>query len=60
MVHQVGNAMLHVVPVHSQYRGKIFLPFVDEEWKTAEVVSKVLMFANDFKIKDPGIIAQIR
>ena len=60
VVHQVGNAMLHVVPVHSQYRGKIFLPFVDEEWKTAEVVSKVLMFANDFKIKDPGIIAQIR
>lgn len=60
VVHQIGNAMIHVVPVHSQHRGKIFLPFVDEEPKTAEVLSKVLMFAEDQKIKDPGVISQIR
>lgn len=60
VVHQVGNAMLHVLPVHSQHRGKIFLPFVDEDPKTAEILSKILMFAEDSKIKDPAIIRQIR
>lgn len=59
-VHQVGNAMLQVLPVHSQHRGKIFLPFVDEDPKTAEILSKILMFAEDAKIKDPAVIRQIR
>lgn len=60
VVHQVGNAMLHVLPVHSQHRGKIFLPFVDEDPKTAEILSKILMFAEDTKIRDPAVIRQIR
>lgn len=60
VIHQVGNAMLHVLPVHSQHRGKIFLPFVDEDPKTAEILSKILMFAEDTKIKDPAVISQIR
>ena len=60
VVHQVGNAMLYVLPVHSQHRGKIFLPFVDEDPKTAEILSKILMFAEDRKIKDPSVFAQIR
>ncbi len=60
VIHQVGNAMLHVLPVHSQHRGKIFLPFVDEDPKTAEILSKILMFAQDTKIKDPSVIRQIR
>ncbi len=60
VVHQMGNAMLHVVPVHSQHRGRIFLPFVDEDPKTAEIMSKILLFAEDTKIKDPGILGQIR
>ncbi len=60
VVHQVGNAMLYVLPVHSQHRGKIFLPFVDEDPKTAEILSKILMFAEDRKIKDPSVLAQIR
>lgn len=60
VVHQVGNAMLHIVPVHSQYRGKIFLPFVDEDPKMAEVMTKIWMLAEDAKIKDPGILGQIR
>lgn len=59
VIHQVGNTMLHVLPVHSQHRGKIFLPFVDEDPKTAEILSKILMFAEDQKIKDPAVIAQI-
>lgn len=60
IVYQMGNAMLLVVPVHSQHRGRIFLPFVDEDPKTAEILSKILLFAEDTKIKDPGILSQIR
>ena len=60
VVHQVGNAMLFVVPVHSQHRGRIFLPFVDDDPKTAEIMSKILLFAEDTKIKDPNILRQIQ
>ncbi len=60
VVHQSGNAMLYVVPVHSQHRGRLFLPFMDEDPKTAEILSKILLFAEDDKIRDPKILAQIR
>lgn len=60
VVHQVGNAMLFVVPVHAQQRGRIFLPFVDDDPKTAEILSKILLFAEDAKIKDPKILQQIQ
>ena len=60
VVHQIGNAMLFVVPVHAQHRGRIFLPFVDDDPKTAEIVSKILLFAEDTKIKDPKILEQIQ
>ena len=59
VVHQQGGAMIPVLPVHSQHRGRIFLPFVDEDPKTAEIISKVLLFAEDTKIKDPGILSEI-
>ena len=60
VVHQIGNAMLSVVPVHSQHRGRIFLPFIDDDPKTAEILSKILLFAEDAKIKDPAILSQTR
>ncbi len=60
VVHQMGSAMLFVVPVHSQQRGLIFLPFIDDDPKTAEILSKILLFAEDTKIKDPSILGQIR
>ena len=59
VVHQSGGAMIPVLPVHSQHRGKIFLPFADEDPKTAEIVSKILLFAHDEKIKDPSILSCI-
>ena len=59
VVHQKGGAMLHILPVHSQKRGKLFLPFVDEDPKTAEIMSKIVMLAEDKKIKDPSILDQI-
>lgn len=60
VVHQVGGSMLYVIPVHSQQRGRIFLPFIDEDPKTAEIMSKILLFADDGKIKDPKILEQIK
>ncbi|GKX27784.1 hypothetical protein SH1V18_02640 [Vallitalea longa] len=55
-----GKGMLPVFPVHSQQRGHIFLPFVDEDPKTAEIISKVLMLAKDDKIKDPSVLIHLR
>lgn len=60
VVHQEGGAMLSILPVHSQKRGRIFLPFVDEDPKTAEIFSKIVLLAEDQKIKDPSILSQIR
>lgn len=60
VVHQIGNAMLFVIPVHAQQRGRIFLPFMDDDPKTAEIMSKILLFAEDTKIKDPKILQQIQ
>ena len=59
IVHQIGGTMLSVLPVHSQHRGRIFLPFVDEDPKTAEIISKVILFSEDHKLKDPTILGQI-
>ncbi len=60
VVHQEGGAMLHILPVHSQKRGRIFLPFVDEDPKTSEIMSKIILLAEDQKLKDPTILSQIR
>ncbi len=51
---------LAIVAVHSQHRGRLFLPFADEDPRTAEVLSKVLLLARDEEIKDPNPLAQIR
>ena len=59
VIHQIGGSMLSVLPVHSQHRGRIFLPFVDEDPKTAEIISKVILFSEDHKLKDPTILSQI-
>ena len=59
VVHQRGGTMLSVIPVHGQHRGRLFLPFADDDPKTAEILSKVLLFAEDGKIKDPTILEQI-
>lgn len=60
IIHKQGGAMIHVLPVHSQHRGKLFLPFADDDPKTAEILTKVILFAQDKKIKDVSILEQIR
>src|SRR5690606_18321347 len=45
VVHKQPGGALCIIPVHSQHRGRIFLPFADNDPKTAEIVSKVIMLA---------------
>lgn len=59
VVHQIGGTMLNVLPVHSQHRGRFFLPFLDSDPKTAEIISKIILFSEDKKLKDPTILSQI-
>ena len=59
VVHAEGVGMLSILPVHSQSRGRIFLPFADDDPKTAEIMSKILLLSEDSKIKDPTILSQI-
>lgn len=58
--HITPGGTLVIVPVHSQHRGRIFLPFADDDPKTAEVLSKVILLARDREIRDPNLLDQIR
>lgn len=60
IVHKQAKGALAIIPVHSQHRGKLFLPFMDEDPKTAEVLSKIVLLAQDTKLKDPQILAQLQ
>lgn len=60
VIHMVGGTMIAVLPVHSQHRGRLFLPFIDDDPKTSEILTKILFFAEDGKIKDPAILKQIQ
>ena len=57
--HKMAGSALSIIPVHSQHRGRFFLPFMDDDPKTAEIMSKVLLLAKDQTIKDPTILQQI-
>jgi hypothetical protein len=59
VVHRQPGGHLCIVPVHSQHRGRLFLPFADDDPRTAEVVAKVLLLARDREIQDPTILEQI-
>jgi hypothetical protein len=59
-VHRRPGGALCIVPVSPQHRGRLFLPFADDDPKTAEIVSKVLLLARDHEIKDPTILEQLR
>ncbi|MEA2972923.1 MAG: hypothetical protein QOG82_1381 [Actinomycetota bacterium] len=60
VVHRRPGGAVCIIPVDSQRRGRLFLPFADPDPKTAEVVSKVLLLARDREIRDPSILAQLR
>ncbi|MCR5077724.1 MAG: DUF4132 domain-containing protein [Prevotella sp.] len=60
IVRQVGGMEIPIVPVHSQHRGKLYLPFMDEDPKTVEIISKMVLLAEDNKLKDPTILQAIK
>lgn len=59
IVHQMPGKYISILPVHSQHRGRIFLPFADDDPRSAELLSKVLLLAKDNEIQDPTILSQI-
>ncbi len=58
-VRQQGGKEIPIIPVHGSQRGKLYLPFVDEDPKSVEIVSKVVLLAEDQKLKDPTILQWI-
>ncbi len=60
MVQKMGKGAVNILTVQSQHRGRIFLPFADEDPRTAEIMSKIILLAEDEKIKDPAILEQLR
>ncbi len=50
---------LHIQAVQSQHRGRVFLPFVDDDPKSAEIITKMRLIARDKELKDPTILAQL-
>jgi len=58
-VHRLPGSSIAIIPVHAQHRSRIFLPFADNDPKTAEILSKVLLLARDQEIQDPTILAQL-
>lgn len=60
VVHAEAKGMIAILPVHSQQRGRIFLPFADDDPKTAEIMSKIILLCDDQKIKDPNILRQLQ
>lgn len=60
VVHRQPGGSLCIVAVGAQHRGRLFLPFADDDPRTAEVISKVLLLARDSEIQDPTILEQIR
>ena len=59
VVHRQPGGALCIIPVQSQHRGRLFLPFADNDPRTAEVVSKVLLLTQDRKIQDPTLLEQL-
>jgi len=55
-----GGLQLNIIAVQSQHRGRVFLPFVDDDPKSAEIISKMRLLTEDDKIKDPTILRQIK
>ncbi|MDR1875024.1 MAG: DUF4132 domain-containing protein, partial [Synergistaceae bacterium] len=56
---KTGRGALNILAVPGQHRGRVFLPFADDDPRTAEIMSKIILLAEDGAIKDPAILAQI-
>ncbi|CAM3516261.1 MULTISPECIES: DUF4132 domain-containing protein [Saccharibacillus] len=60
IAYKQATGALNIIPVHAGQRGRFFLPFLDEDPRTAEILSKIVLLAEDGQIKDPQILEQIK
>lgn len=60
VVHRLPGGHVCIVAVGAQHRGRLFLPFADDDPRTAEIISKTLLLARDSEIQDPTILEQLR
>jgi hypothetical protein len=60
-IHIEPGGYLCVVPAHfgAKPHRRLFLPFADDDPMTSVILSKVLLLAEDDKITDPSILAQL-
>jgi hypothetical protein len=58
-VHRRPGGAVGIIPAGSRHRGRLFLPFADDDPKTAEILAKVLLLARDHEIEDPTIREQL-
>ncbi|MCR3759013.1 DUF4132 domain-containing protein [Clostridium felsineum] len=59
IVHKIGSGAVNILSVPSSHRGRIFLPFIDSDPRSVEIITKITLLAEDTKIKDPSILEQI-
>lgn len=59
VIHVIPAGYLCIVPAEKAAQKSVALPFVDDDQRTSEVLSKLLLLSADDKIKDPSILAQI-
>lgn len=59
VIHVIPAGYLCIVPADKASQKSVALPFVDDDQRTSEVLSKLLLLSADDKIKDPSILAQI-
>jgi hypothetical protein len=59
-VHRLPGGAVCLVAVPAEHRGRLFLPFADDDPRTAEIISKTILLARDADIQDPTILEQLR
>lgn len=60
VVHTETEGMIAILSVHRPAEMTRFLPFANDEPKTAEIMPKTVLLADDQKIKDPNILHQLQ
>lgn len=60
-VHLLPGGHICIIPEPTKKAlRKVYLPFVEADHRTSEIIAKILLLQNDDKIKDESILAQIR
>ncbi|MCL2796871.1 MAG: DUF4132 domain-containing protein [Firmicutes bacterium] len=54
------SGTLNIMAINDSTHNKVFLNFIDDNPKTAEIVSKMLLLADDKSIKDINILREIK